>query len=300
MALRTYERQVLVNTGNRYIVFGPDHGLPQTLLFDPIKDTKNLPRVADEAEVAYYRIVENIKIAGMDVVAQETKDAIDDNHVDLVAKDEEGSTYLIEIKTRERDPKQRDFEAATKYLNSFQKNESKPEVWFFNIERLKLVIMSDNGMAFNDMLPLDVWERNDDRIFDRAKVVAEVDDWENRLRSLFYDVKQSAEKIPRLKADMSRTVLMSEEMMQQFAVTDRDLPILDVTIGDEVLGSFVPRGLWLIGAWGRIDLITRTQTHAIVAIKDEERLVWKISSTSNRRDMQDFNLEYLPHLLGVA
>jgi hypothetical protein len=58
------KRQVLVNLGNRFVVFGPDGGLPEPLRFDPI-DSIATPRVADESEVAETRIAETLRISGM-------------------------------------------------------------------------------------------------------------------------------------------------------------------------------------------------------------------------------------------
>jgi hypothetical protein len=76
---------------------------------------------------------------------------------------------------------------------------------------------------------------------------------------------------------------MSEEMMQKFAVTDREISVLDVLDGDQVIASFVPRGLWLIGSWGRIDIITRDRTHILLALRDEGNLQWRLVSPESRR-----------------
>jgi hypothetical protein len=45
-------RQVLINLGNRFVVFGPEGGLPEPLRFDP-KNSPTVPRVADELDKEY-------------------------------------------------------------------------------------------------------------------------------------------------------------------------------------------------------------------------------------------------------
>ena len=75
---------------------------------------------------------------------------------------------------------------------------------------------------------------------------------------------------------------MSEEMMQQFAVPDRDIPVLDILDVDQVIASFVPRGLWMIGSWGRIDIITRDRTRVLVALGGMGSLEWRLVSPEDR------------------
>ncbi len=55
--------------------------------------------------------------------------------------------------------------------------------------------------------------------------------------------------------------------MQRYAVVDREPRVLEVILDDQAIASFVPRGLWLIGAFGRIDMITPDRTIIVVAIK---------------------------------
>jgi hypothetical protein len=68
------------------------------------------------------------------------------------------------------------------------------------------------------------------------------------------------------------------------------LPVLDILRGDRVVVSFVPRGLWLIGAWGRIDMIARDRTEILVAIRREDgRFEWRLASSDNRRQTAPFD-----------
>jgi hypothetical protein len=63
-SIDTAKRQVLVNLGNRFVVFGPEGALPEPLRFDP-ENSAILPRVLDESEVAEARIAETLQVSGM-------------------------------------------------------------------------------------------------------------------------------------------------------------------------------------------------------------------------------------------
>jgi hypothetical protein len=57
-------RQVLINLGNRFVVFGSEGGLPESLRFNPA-DSPILLRVADESEGVEARLVEALQVFGM-------------------------------------------------------------------------------------------------------------------------------------------------------------------------------------------------------------------------------------------
>jgi hypothetical protein len=87
------QRQILVNLGNRYVVFGPSPGLPQPIQCHPETDSEVLPRVADESEVAETRIAQTLRVAGMKRTAVEEA-----NQADFELLDDEGNRVLIDIK----------------------------------------------------------------------------------------------------------------------------------------------------------------------------------------------------------
>ena len=59
------QRQVMVNLGNRYVVFGPSAGLPQPIFFGPATPSEALPHVADEGEATEARIAKTLRVHGM-------------------------------------------------------------------------------------------------------------------------------------------------------------------------------------------------------------------------------------------
>jgi hypothetical protein len=254
-----------------------------------------LPGNLDQDEAVESRIVQTLRVHGM-------KSAISNgggSNADIELLDDDGHRVLIDIKVRERDPQQRDIEQGHQRLIEAARAGQTLEVWHFNVERLKLVVMhlDRSRLRIDELTPLDVWEKTTDGLFDRAQVVDEVEDWVRRVAAFYEDVQAWLRDRPNLRCEQGRTVTMSEELMQKFAVTDRDIPVLDVLDADQVVASFVPRGLWLIGSWGRIDIITRDQTHVLLAVGGVGSLEWRLVAPEDRQRMVTFDKDVLLSLI---
>ena len=149
--------------------------------------------------------------------------------------------------------------------------------------KLSVIRLEQSQLQIDRLNPLDVREKTADGVFERARVVEEVEDWARRISALYSNIGEWLNDQPGLRCEESRAVTMSEQMMQKFAVPDRELPILDVLSGDQVIISFVPRGLWLNDAWGRIDVITSDHTQILVAIRREGgKFEWRLASSNGR------------------
>jgi hypothetical protein len=157
--------------------------------------------------------------------------------------------------------------------------------------------LDQSVLRIDELIPLDVWEKTSEGVFNRAHVVEEVEDWVRRVEALYNDVRAWLRERPTLRCEQSRTVTMSEELMQKFAVTDRDIPVLDILDSDQIVASFVPRGLWLIGSWGRIDVITYDRTHILLALRTDGKLEWRLVSPEVRRRTEPFDKNVLLSLV---
>jgi len=174
------------------------------------------------------------------------------------------ASLFIEVKVQPRDISRRELEFYWKELMDAGTNGQRlREVWHFNIESPGLTILSvsrDGLPQRVDLEPLDVWEFNDHgSVFDRSTVIARVEDWLRRIDDLYAELQGWAKRAG-LMADRARTIRISEELMQKFAVSDRDVAILDLSRGDTPVMSVVPVGLWTIGSNGRVDLIMPDRT----------------------------------------
>lgn len=87
-----------------------------------------------------------------------------------------------------------------------------------------------------------------------ARVVARVNDWITRLHDLKILIRGW------LPEDMSIVdrppTRMHEELMRKFNVPPASMPTFEVVQGSKKILRAQPKGLWIIGANGRVDLVT--------------------------------------------
>ncbi len=291
-------RQVLVNVGNRYVLFGSEDKLPAGRAFRPEDIKEPLPRVPDEDKVSEERLIKSLRLSGVKITPSPR-----DAGVDLAFTDRNGHHVLVEIKVRERDALRTDFE---RFQQQFQDTPSgfTQEVWNFNLERLHLQMFEiDKGRLkeVTSLHPLDVWEFNEDgSTFNRAQVLERVVDWEKRINKLYDKVTQWAEDAG-FRTERTRKVLMSEELMQKFAVPDRELPVLDILRESQTAASFVPLGLWIIGANGRINVVTHAGTHILIdRARELGKPEWTLVNRNDRRQFSPFDEAAFAKLVQTA
>lgn len=292
--------QVLVNLGNRFVVFGEAAGPPQEPQFNPDEDSVDLPRVADEYEVAGERIAQSLRLSGHRRLSSEEAGVAE---ADLVLVGPDGQRTIIDLKVRDHDPRQRELLNAFEWLRSHKDEPGRPEVWLFNVERLGLSIITDGaqGPQVRRLTPLDVWEKSVHGLFRRSDVVAAVDDWVKRVDALYNQVETWLEQIEGVSFERTRTMTMFEELMQKYAVTARDIPILDVLQHGSVLASFVPRGLWMLGSQGRVDVIANAETRMLVAFREAgDFYVWHLVSAERRTQTTPLTSEALLQIVSAT
>ena len=131
---------------------------------------------------------------------------------------------------------------------------------------------------------------------DKEYVERRVRDWESRVRSLYDDIHSW------LPADWRETkvgaVFMNEEMMRKFGVAGRELPSLLLRHSGGEEAEIEPRGLWIIGANGRLDLV-RSSDHYIIVDQSDifEDPAWTVASLADRLNRRPFDGDALRGLL---
>lgn len=280
-------RQILALLGNRTVVFGSSDD-PGPLAFSPEHDSMVLPRVANVRDMPEGRLLEHLKVDGYQVVERPSQLG---NWGDLMLEGPDGARVLIELKLRDGSPTSREMVRLAGEVANRNTGGIPVEVWRFSIDRLSLEISSlqQGKVRHETLVPLNVWETTTDGIFDRAKVLDRVADWEARLTKFFTQIAGWIVDRPTLRVELTRTVTMSEEMMRNYAIPDRDLPILDVLENGEAVASFVPRALWIIGADGRVDLITHSGTDILVYDRGATPAVWQVADRNRRTRLSAFD-----------
>jgi hypothetical protein len=117
-------------------------------------------------------------------------------------------------------------------------------------------------------------------VLDAEHVRARVDDWQARIDDLYREI---ASWFPHLSVSRHGTTVMDEEVMRAYGVPPVRLPILRVSDEGAEVAILVPRGLWIIGVNGRLDLSARGGQFLIVdraGVFDPPR--WTIAPSLDR------------------
>ena len=138
-------------------------------------------------------------------------------------------------------------------------------------------------------------EVTDDSL-DAAHILRRVDDWEERLKSLY---AQIGDWLPDgWTACAGAPVRMHEEMMREFGVAPRSLPTLELASPTGGAAKLEPRALWIIGANGRVDLRRDGQHHLIVDVAGNfETPFWQAAPIEHRLDRETITREWLQRFL---
>ena len=285
-------RQILALLGNRTVVFGSAHDRGP-LAFSPERDSVVVPRVTEVSEI---RLAEHLKVDGYQIVEWPAHSS---DLGDLMLQGHDGSRLLIELKLRGGSPRDRERDRLALEMATTNAGGVPVEVWRFSSDRLSLEISSleQGEVRHETLVPLNVWETTSKGIFDRERVLDRITDWERRLTVFFAQIAEWVADQPALCVDQTRTVTMSEELMRNFGVPDRELPILDVLENGEVVASFIPRALWIIGADGRVDLITRSGTDILVYSRDAKPPGWQVADRNRRTQLSAFDKQKFSALL---
>ncbi len=121
----------------------------------------------------------------------------------------------------------------------------------------------------------------------RQHVERRIADWRHRIEALYRLIASALET--RYELEAGQPVEMQEGPMREFGVPPVRLPTLSVRArgsGDRA-GEAYPRGLWIIGANGRIDLDTPAGLHALIDRADIFELPdWQLAPVRDRANAQ--------------
>lgn len=107
---------------------------------------------------------------------------------------------------------------------------------------------------------------------DEPEITAEyvnqrVEDWLQRLGDLFGQIKAWA-KASGWSTEGGAAIPMHEELMVRFGVPAREQPSLTIRSPEGAEIWVKPKGLWVIGANGRVDFFSRKGAFTLVDIAD--------------------------------
>ena len=130
----------------------------------------------------------------------------------------------------------------------------------------------------------------------REHVQARVENWQSRIREFYSLIRAWAEKND-WKVNDSGRVEMLEELMQEYEIPPAEQPVLRLDRGAQ-FALFFPKGLWVIGANGRIDLITPKGSFIIVDLANQfAEPKWMIFRTEPNSKGKPFSPDMIESLM---
>jgi hypothetical protein len=141
-----------------------------------------------------------------------------------------------------------------------------------------------------------VLEETTNQPIDQAHIQRRVKNWLDRIDTLYQQIESWLP--PGWTAQKAGNVTMYEELMRKFQIPAQNLPILQLYDHATPAVRIEPRGLWIIGANGRLDLLKGNDHYLIVdAAENFARPDWQIAPLSNRRKLEKFNAQSLNAML---
>ncbi len=133
---------------------------------------------------------------------------------------------------------------------------------------------------------------------DKTYIESRVRDWLDRIDNIYNSVRRALENIEDIECVTTRQVVMHEELMQTYSVPSKNVPILDIKRSGSLLASFKPIGLWVVGANGRIDILTKDGAFILVDVAEEgSPSAWKVYTPNNRKDGKPFDSLFINELV---
>jgi len=136
---------------------------------------------------------------------------------------------------------------------------------------------------------------------DKQHIEDRVNDWVKRLDSLYTFVEKALVHLDGVRCQRNRNITMYEDLMQKNDVSPQQLPILDIYKNENIVVSFKPIGLWVIGANGRIDILSKNGVHLLVDKADYGQTAeWNLFFPQNRQSAHPFDSSFILKLVNQA
>ncbi len=214
----------------------------------------------------------------------------------------------VDLKIRTSEPSNRSIEEWINRIRHFageNREYNRAELWLVSHNASELTIWSleagrpkSNSYGLDEVILSDKSPRfypKQRALIDSEYIELRVRIWQRQVSSLFDDVAAWASEAG-YKADKTGKVWMDEEEMQRFGVNAVDLPVLKISSGGKVIATAFPVGLWVIGAHGRVDILTsRASTSVINTSRDLDAPNWQtyVGDQPSKRFDRDFFLNFI-------
>lgn len=133
---------------------------------------------------------------------------------------------------------------------------------------------------------------------DKPYIESRVKDWKQRLGTLYSFVEQALTNTENVECRQNKHMTMHEDLMQKFEIGPANIPILDIYKNRNVIATFKPIGLWVLGSNGRVDILTKSGAFILVNMAENgEESDWKVFSPKNRKQGKNFDPVFIAEMV---
>jgi len=121
---------------------------------------------------------------------------------------------------------------------------------------------------------------------DKQHILNRIDVGTKRINDLYTLIEKWLSTTNNYRLVKSKSVVLKDNLLQNYGISKIQLPAADIYKNNTLLASLKPKGLWVIGANLRIDLISRSKLVFLRdESKDQEKPKWKIIHDKNRQEI---------------
>ncbi len=136
---------------------------------------------------------------------------------------------------------------------------------------------------------------------DQSYIKDRVKEWKGRINHMYLLVEGALSDKKNIVCKKTRHTTLYEELMQKYNVDSEDIPILDIYKNKVIIATFKPVGLWVIGANGRIDILTESGAYIVVDTAETgKKPVWKVFTPKNRKSGKNLDSSLIMELVNQA
>ena len=121
---------------------------------------------------------------------------------------------------------------------------------------------------------------------DKQQIEKRVSDWKERVSGLYSNINVWLNDSEYSLKD-GHKLTMYEELMSQFDIPATEIDTKDVYAGKTFILALKPRGLWLIGVNGRIDILTTKGNYMLVDNAEQFKTPqWKLFNGDKKNGVE--------------
>lgn len=117
-----------------------------------------------------------------------------------------------------------------------------------------------------------------------------VNDWKTRISYLYTTIMQWLHDYPDYTLVIGQPMQMYEELMETYGIPPEQIDTANLYRAKRLVLSFKPKGLWIIGANGRVDILSPSGSYTLIDKAEQfQPSQWTLYTTQDKRKGIPFN-----------